>query len=80
MLCELVSCWRTWRFADFKASPWAFKVYTRNETHEQYDSSNATFNDIFVFDLQYNIANQVKHMHYMSAGFAGQHLMFFFQT
>ena len=49
--------------------------YTINEAHKQYSLLDTTFNYIFILDLQENMYTKVKTTPYMSAGFAGRHVV-----
>ena len=48
-----------------------------NEAKKQDSLVDTIFNNIYILDLQENIYKQVKKTYYMSAGFAGQHIVDF---
>ena len=49
-----------------------------NEAHKQCSLLDTIFNYIFfILDLQENIYKKVRETYYMSAGFAGQHVVDF---
>ena len=48
-----------------------------NEAHKQHSLLDTIFNYILYLDLQENIYTQVKKTYYMSAGFAGRHVVGF---
>ena len=52
-------------------------MYTINEARKQYRLLDTVFNYILYFGPPGNIYKQVKKTHYMSAGFAGQHVVGF---
>ena len=54
-----------------------FTFYTINKAHKQYSLLDTIFDYIFILDLQENIYKKVKKTYYMSAGFAGQHVVDF---
>ena len=48
-----------------------------NEAHKQYSPLDTMFNYIFYFGPPAKIYKQVKKSYYMSAGFAGRHVVGF---
>ena len=50
-------------------------MYGINEAHKQYSLLDTIVNYILFFDLQEHINEKVKKTYYMSAGFAGRHVV-----
>lgn len=57
---------------------WQFRFYIMNETHQKYSLLDTIFSYTLYLDLQeniYTIYNKMKTIHYMSADFAGRHVL-----